>query len=171
MAEVREPLFVDCKVETHGKHDPMRVVIHTTESHDYPGRKDIYAIPRYWREQGRGLGAHLIIDKHGQTGKCAPFDRITWAVKNANTGSIHIELIGFARFSPQLWWARVDQLNKAARWLAYLNKEYGIPLVHSCVAGVAGHREVPGNDHTDPGRWFPMKYLIRKAKVYADRGW
>jgi N-acetyl-anhydromuramyl-L-alanine amidase AmpD len=168
---VREPLFVDRKVETHGKHDPIRVAIHTTECADAPGLREIDAVVNFWKRQNRGLGAHVIIDKDGNAAKCAAYDRITYAVANRNTGTIHFELIGFAKFLPQVWWLRLRQLNKLAKWLAYLNMEYGIRLEHSTVDGVAGHRDYPGQTHTDPGRYFPMKYVLRKAREFRANGW
>lgn len=158
-------------VETHGPHRPVRIVVHTTECNDAPGVRELEGVLSFWRRQDRGFGAHVLIDKHGNSALAAPFDRITWAVRGANTGSIHFELIGFARFSPQAWWLRLAQLNKLAKWIAYLNKEHGIPIQRSIVAGVAGHREFPGNDHTDPGRFFPWGYVLRRARQFRLNGW
>lgn len=169
---VRQPR-VDLRgdVDTHGVHSPVRIVIHTTECGDAPGVREMEGVLNFWRRQGQGLGAHVLIDKDGNSALAADFHKITWAVKGANTGSIHFELIGFARFLPPLWWLRLTQLNKLAKWIAYLNLAYGIPIEHSTAAGVAGHREFPGNDHTDPGKWFPMKYVLRRAQQFRDPGW
>lgn len=171
---VRQPrVDLDARgdIETHGNHTPVRIVVHTTECGDLPGVREIEAVLAYWERQDRGLGAHILIDADGNSAKAADFHKITWAVKGANTGSIHFELIGFARFLPQVWWLRLRQLNKLAKWIAFLNLEYGIPIERSVVSGVAGHREFPGNDHTDPGKWFPMLYVLRKARVFREKGW
>lgn len=169
---VRRPLVQYFgKIDTHGKQTPVAGVVHTTESHDYDGITDITGIVNYWRTQGQGLGAHIIIDKDGNSALNAPLDQIAWAVANHNTGRIHVELVGFAKFVPQIWWLRLSQLNKLAKWMAYINLEYGIPLEFSVAKGWAGHRDYPAQDHTDPGRWFPMKYVLRKANEYRNNGW
>src|SRR5687768_359562 len=103
---VRQPLHVNRQVATHGNHRPVRVAIHTTECGDAAGIKELDAVVAFWNRQGRGFGAHLIIDADGNTAKCAPFGKITWAVSGFNTGTLHIELIGFARFLPSIWWLR-----------------------------------------------------------------
>jgi N-acetyl-anhydromuramyl-L-alanine amidase AmpD len=128
-------------------------------------------VVNFWDRQGQGLGAHVLIDKDGNSALGADPHFITWAVRHANTGSVHFELIGFARFTPKLWWARLKQLNKLAKWLAWLNLEYGIELKRSRINGVAGHREFPGNDHTDPGKWFPWRFVLRRAREYRKKGW
>ena len=169
---VRQPR-VDLRgdVDTHGPHKPVRIVIHTTECNDAPGIRELQAVLNFWQRQDRGLGAHVLIDKDGASAKAAEFNQVCWAVKGANTGTIHFELIGFARFLPQVWWLRIRQLNKLAKWIAYLNLSYGIPIERSIKAGIAGHYEFPGNDHTDPGKFFPWKYVLRRARQFRVNGW
>lgn len=159
------------KAPSHGLHTPVAGVWHDTESHDYPGLKEFGAIVNYWRNTPEKLGAHLIIDKDGNSALCVPFNKKAYAVSLHNTGRIHIELVGFSKFTPKLWWLRIKQLNKLAKWMAYLNKEYGIPLVESVEAGWAGHSSYPGQSHKDPGRWFPKKYVLRKAVQFRENGW
>lgn len=158
-------------VDTHGHHTPARIVIHTTESHDYPGLVDIKGIVDYWARAGDGLGAHIIIDADGNSAVCGNPDQIMWAVAGRNTGSVHIELIGRARFIPTTWWLRLRQLNKAAKWCAWLNLEYGIPLRFGRDRGISGHRHQPHQTHWDPGTFFPFKYLIAKAVLFRRKGW
>lgn len=158
-------------IQTHGNHTPRRVVIHDTESHDSAGTRDLQGVANYWHNSGLGLGAHLIIDKDGNTAYCAPEHKITWAVANRNTGTLHIELIGFARFTPQMWFARIAQLNKAAKWCAYWNLEYGIWLEKDPNYGISGHRDQPNQSHTDPGPFFPWTYFVRRAKQFRENGW
>ena len=158
-------------VDTHGKQKPVRIVIHTTESHDYPGVADMKGIVDYWARTPEGLGAHLIIDAEGNTALCGNPDQVMYAVSRRNTGSVHIELVGRARFIPSIWWTRLKQLNKAAKWCAWLNLEYGIPLQFHVDNGISGHRHQPNQTHWDPGVFFPMKYLIAKAKFFRAKGW
>ena len=94
-----------------------------------------------------------------------------YAVSKRNTGTVHIELIARARFLPTVWWLRLRQLNKAAKWCAWLNMEYGIPLVFDRDAGISGHRDQPNQTHWDPGKGFPMKWLIRRANQFRVNGW
>lgn len=169
---VRRPLVQYFgQIDKHGKQIPTVGVWHDTESYDRLGITDLQGIVNYWRTQGNGLGAHLIIDKDGNSALNAPFDQVTWAVANNNTGKIHVELVGFARFVPPIWWTRISQLNKLAKWMAFLNKQYGIPLEFSTTAGWAGHRDFPAQSHTDPGRFFPKKYVLRRAQQFRDNGW
>lgn len=158
-------------VATHGYHKPIRIGVHTTEGGDSPGIRELQGVVDFWKRQGQGLGAHVLIDADGNSCWGADFNRVCWAIKKANTGTVHFELIGFARFRPQAWWLRLAQLNKLAKWIAYLNLEEGIPIERSVERGVAGHREFPGNDHGDPGKYFPWPYVLRKARQYRKNGW
>ena len=149
--------------DEHGIHVPMRIVLHDTESHDHAGIMDVRGIFDFWDRQGAGYGAHLVIDKHGNTGCGAAGDIILWHVANHNTGSIGIEQIGFARFSLRSWLARPRQLRKVAQWLAWYSYYWEIPLVHSTVHGVCTHADFHGG-HTDPGKGYPLKRVIKMAQ-------
>ncbi len=171
---VRKPLVqLDARgrVQTHGTHVPIRGIWHDTESHDLAGTRDLEGIVAFWRQQAAGYGAHLIIDKDGNTAQCADFDKVTWHTGGRNTGSIGIELVGFARFVPSVWWTRRKQLDKLAKWIAYLNLEYEIPIRFHVDKGWSGHRDQPAQSHTDPGPWFPKNYVIRRAKQFRANGW
>lgn len=171
---VRRPLVqLDARgrVATHGTHEPVRGIFHDTESHDYAGIRDLQGIVAFWGQQARGYGAHLIIDKEGNSALCADFEKVTWHTGGRNTGSVGIELIGFASFTPSLWWARRKQLDKLAKWVAYLNLEYGIPIRLGVNFGWSRHRDQPGQTHTDTGLWLPRNYVLRRAQQYRDNGW
>lgn len=100
-----------------------------------------------------------------------------------NSRSVQIELPG--------WVGRAyDQsdLDLCAKFLAWANQTYGIPLVKLSlsemragnVRGVCGHSDVPnpnnpnrggGRDgHTDPGNTFPWQEVLAKARAYAGGG-
>jgi hypothetical protein len=149
-------------------------VWHSTESHDAAGIRDLQGIVHFWRGQHLGYGAHIIIDKDGNSAFCADPTRTTWAVQSHNTGGVHIELVGFAKFQPKTWFLRRKQLHKLARWMAWLNLEYGIPLRFSVNHGWSRHADqskVYGGTHWDPGRGFPTKYVLRLAASYRAEGW
>jgi hypothetical protein len=171
---VRRPrIELDCRddVATHGNHTPVRGGVHTTECGDSPGTVEMQGVVDFWRRQNRGLGAQILIDADGNSCLGADLHKICYAIKNANTGTVHVELVGRAGFLPTIWWLRLKQLNKLAKWMAYLNLEYGIPIVRSVDHGWAGHNQFPGNDHTDPGRWFPWRYTLRRAQQFRENGW
>lgn len=159
------------RMSTHGKHRPRRIVIHSTESYDREGPSDVDGVFGFWQRQGRGLGAHLVIDAEGITGRGAYATQMTWAVAGANTGSIHIELIGFAKFS-RLDWMRLSrrrQLNVAAKWCAWYCHRFGIRPARSTVSGICRHADFPGT-HWDPGPGFPMRWFLWRVRRYLKYG-
>jgi N-acetylmuramoyl-L-alanine amidase len=162
-------------VATHGRHKPVAIVLHSTESPNRPGVSDVLAIPNFWRGQGLGYGAHLVIDGEGLTVKCALDMRICWAVAGANTGRLHVELIGYSRYSKADWDDQDRGLKQCAKWIAYWHEQHKIPLVLSTRAGVATHamysKAYGISDHTDPGPNFPLQAMLRRAKYYSDHGW
>lgn len=148
--------------------------MHDTESHDAAGIRDLEGICNFWHSQGLGYGAHIIVDKDANSALCANPNRVCWHVAHRNTDAVGIEIIGYARFTPNLWWLRDKQLHKVARWLAYLSKEYGIPLKADPERGITTHAEqsrIFGGTHTDPGRGFPFKHVLRLAEGYRAEGW
>lgn len=172
MKAVRRPrIDVDVNVATHGVQFPVRGVVHTTEGSDANGTKDITGVAAFWKRQGLGLGAHVLIDKAGNSGLGADPDEITWAVAGRNTGSVHIELIGYARFKRFQWLRRRKQLDKLARWMAWLSLEYGIKLKRDANFGWSGHRDQPNANHTDPGPYFPWPKVLKLARKYHKDGW
>jgi N-acetyl-anhydromuramyl-L-alanine amidase AmpD len=152
-------------VATHGTHNPRRIILHTTESNDLKGVADMTGVVGFWRRQGLGYGAHLIIDGEGQTCRCAAGGNIVWATGGANTGSLQIEMVGKAAWSKRFWLLRRrKQLNEVARWLAYWSQHWDIPLCYSTEHGVARHLDFPAGGHHDPGKDFPLGYVISRAR-------
>ena len=174
MGRVRRPsIQVDAigQMATHGSHRPRRIILHSTESGDRPGVSDVSGIFSFWRSQGRGYGAHLVIDSDGNTGRGAHANKIVWATFGANTTSYQIELVGFASLPRWRWLKRRRQLDKAAKWCAYQCKQHGIRPVHSTTNGIARHRDFPAGGHTDPGAGFPLDWFLRRVRFYLANGW
>ena len=177
MGKVRRPIIqFDARgqVSTHGLQTPRFGVWHDTESHDAAGIRDLQGIVNFWKGQGLGLGAHLIIDKDGNSAFCVSPTFKTYAVQSHNTGGVHVELVGFAKFSPNMWFLRRKQLDKLAKWMAWLNLEYNIPLHWGVEHGWAGHRahsKKYGGSHWDPGFGFPSRWVLRRARKYREEGW
>ena len=172
MKRIRRPsIEVEDHVTTHGPQRPVRIILHSTESNDAPGLSDIRGIFNFWRAQGRGYGAHLVIDKDGNTGRGAKAAAIVWATYGANTGSYQIEMIGYARFSLRDWYRRRKQMDKVAKWCAYQCRRHGIRPYHDPVRGIAMHRDFPAGTHTDPGPHFPIRRFCRRVRRYMRNGW
>lgn len=154
----------------HGKHKPVRVVLHSTETPD-TGVGGMLAICDYWRDETVGYGAHLIIGGDGATLRVVPDLNMAWHTGGANTGSLGIEQVGYARFTTARWYARPRQIMAVARWLAYWSTVYGIPLEASVAAGVSTHAmqskiHPQSQGHTDPGKGYPLAFVLKLARTY-----
>lgn len=155
----------------HERQTPKRIVLHDTESHDRTGLGDVEGVLNYLTHTPDRLNVHLVVDKEGNAGQGAPFDRLVYHCRGANENSIGIEMIGFAHFTLRQWRGRKDQLEAVARWLAWLSTEYDIPLVHDVHHGVARHSDVPAGGHSDPGKFFPFKSVLKRAQELKRTGW
>lgn len=159
-----------------GRITPRLVVIHTTESNDYAGLKDVDAVANYLA-RSTPYGIHVIVDAEGLSGAYLDATGQVPPVKFSHAGSVNdrafgIELVAYARFKLDTWWLRPKQLTKAARWLAYFHAKYGIPLKYSTAHGVCRHSDVSGpGGHWDPGPGFPFNFLLVLARAYNKFGW
>jgi len=176
--QMREPSvqYTAQNAITHGAMSIQRVVLHDTESHDTAGITDVKGIYDFWVTQGLDYGAHLVIDKDGNTGMAAlGFGHEMWHVGNFNGGSIGIEQIGFASLTKLVWSrSHQKQLIKVARWLAWIHHVHGVPLTHS-LQGVCTHADVGAagidtSGHTDPGTNYPLRTVLWLANRYVRRG-
>lgn len=163
---------------THGSMGtPVRVVLHDTESHDVPGNLDLQGIINFWMGGPDKLGAHFIVDGEGNIAQCGDPTQLMFHTGGANTGSVGIEQVGFAKFTKREWLARPDQLTKVARLLAWLNDEYHIPLRKSTVNGVSTHAmqsaiHPESQGHTDPGANYPFDEVLGMAQqIKSAGGW
>lgn len=162
------------QIATHGPQTPRRIVIHDTECGDAQGVSELRGVVNFWRQQGAGYGAHLIIDKDGNSCLGADFDKTTWHTLHRNTGSVGIELVGYAKFTLPFWFTRIKQLRECAKWIAYLSADWQIPIRFDVERGVSRHADQSkafGGDHYDPGGGFPLGFVIRLANKYKRNGW
>ena len=163
---------------THGfMGNPVRIVLHDTESHDEKGIGDIEGIVNFWMGGPDKLGSQFIVDEEGNIGQCGEPTELMFHTGGANTGSVGIEQIGFARFTKQTWEAeeRIGQLVKVAKLLAWLHTEYHIPLRISTVSGVSTHAmqskiHPESLGHTDPGTGYPLADVLGMALGYVRAG-
>lgn len=171
-------------VGTHA--DPVRVILHDTESHDAAGATDITGILNGWRSAQARLGflpgAHFIVDEDGNVGKVAGATAILNHCGGLNTGSIGIEQVGFASFDEADWLRRTKQLDTVARILAWAHVQHNIPLevpasqghglpMHGVLTHAMVSRFEPAAEgHTDPGVGYPKGHVIKLARSYVDAG-
>ena len=160
----------------HGAMTPVRIVLHDTESHDTAGITDIAGIYNFWVSQGLGYGAQFIVDKDGNIGQGGTVHQEMWHVGNYNGGSVGIEQIGFASYTEAEWkHENLAQLIKVSRLIAWMHKEYAIPIQHDINAGVCthadvGHAGIDPSGHTDPGPNYPLTMVLWLAQRYVTLG-
>lgn len=165
-----------------GHQTPVRVVLHDTESHDVPrSSSDILGVIDFWKRNpypsGSLNGAHYIVDGDGFIAQIGTLADVLQHTGGANTGSVGIEQIAFARFTPAMWLGRKAELDSVAKILAYLNHHHGIPLEKSTSRGVSTHAmqskiHPESLGHTDPGIGYPFKREMNAARAYvAAGGW
>lgn len=149
------------RVATHGDQHPERFVIHCWQS-----TGTIEGVAAFWERQGRGLGSQYMMETNGRLGQGAEASQLCYHVENHNTGSIGLELEGFADWSKARWLLHQRMLHRAAKLIAHECTKHSIPLKHSTIRGVCMHRDFHGS-HTDPGANFPFYYVLRLAQGYA----
>lgn len=163
-----------------GHMKPVRADLHSTESHDVPRSiSDIVGVISFWKRNpfpgGSLAGSHYIVDGDGFIGQIGTLSDILQHTGGANTGTIGVEEIGFARFTQAVWLLRTAQLDAVAKILAYLNHVHDIPLVKSTSVGISTHamqsRLHPESlGHTDPGLGYPFRFVMGRARSYRDAG-
>jgi len=167
-------------VSGHGHHKPIGITIHTTEGLDAPGIRDLVGLAEFFKRQGRGYGYHVAVDATGNSSRMVDDLEVAWHTAGANTGRLGVSMVAQSRFTRTVWFGRLRQLHKVARWLAWWSTKYDIPLVlvrKPGAPGVGTHNIMSqldgpgGSDHTDPGPGFPLLYVLFWARRYAKEGW
>lgn len=144
------------------------IYIHTFEGRDL----DATAMARYQLSPAAGGSYHMVIDAKGMTARENDDEYIPWSAGwTANRNGIHISLAGQAAFSRDTWLSRDKQMGKLADIVAAYCRAYGVPAVYRKAGelkagkwGISTHAEAAiawrETDHTDPGRNFPMDWLV-----------
>ncbi|MEU3851031.1 N-acetylmuramoyl-L-alanine amidase [Streptomyces sp. NPDC029554] len=135
-------------------HPLHYVVIHVAQT-TYAGTLSVF------RNPGKKVSAHYVVRaSDGHVAQCVREADIAWHAGNwdYNTRSIGIEHEGWVdrpRYFTDAMYER------SARLTAAICARYGIPRNR---AHIIGHHEVPGSDHTDPGRHWDWKRYLRLVK-------
>lgn len=132
------------------------VVIHTIEG-------SAQGAISWFRNPSANVSAHYVISYSGQIFQCVADRDTAWHVRSYNSRAIGLEHEGYAGRNN---WTDA-QYRASARLTAWLCRAYGIPRNRS---RILGHVEVPGNDHTDPGRFFNWTYYMNLVNQYSGGG-
>ncbi|MEU4468118.1 N-acetylmuramoyl-L-alanine amidase [Streptomyces sp. NPDC024017] len=135
-------------------HPLHYVIIHVAQT-TYSGTLSVF------RNPAKKVSAHYVVrSSDGHVAQCVRESDIAWHAGNwdYNTRSIGIEHEGWVDrpgyFTDALY-------ERSARLTAAICGRYGIPRNR---AHIIGHHEVPGSDHTDPGRHWDWKRYLRLVK-------
>lgn len=135
-------------------HPLHYVIIHVAQT-TYSGTLSVF------RNPANKVSAHYVVrSSDGHVAQCVRESDIAWHAGNwdYNTRSIGIEHEGWVDrpgyFTDALY-------ERSARLTAAICGRYGIPRNR---AHIIGHHEVPGSDHTDPGRHWDWKRYLRLVK-------
>ncbi|MFC8536362.1 N-acetylmuramoyl-L-alanine amidase [Streptomyces sp. NPDC057249] len=132
-----------------------RVVIHVTQG-------GFSSAVRVFQDPGHRAAAHYVVRKDGHVTQMVRELDVAFHAGNRsyNERSVGIEHEGFVErpqdFTPAMYRA-------SAKLTASICGRYGIPVDRE---HIIGHVEVPGADHTDPGRgwdWDRYLELVRRA--------
>ncbi len=158
-----------------GKRDTSKlrlVVLHSSESSNAKGTAGWFANPA---SQG---STHLVIDDK-ECYRTLQDDVIPWGAKggDSNKFGLHVEMVGFAKWTRAEWLSHPEMLDKIANAVNYWCNKYDIPLTFLSVEdlkeqglnarGITTHVNLAkafGLDtHWDPGPGFPLDVLMEKA--------
>ena len=125
------------------------VVIHVTQG-SYAGTIS------WFKNPDSQVSAHYVVrSSDGEVTQMVHDGDTAWHARGGNPYSIGIEHEGFVD-DPS--WFTDAMYRSSAALTAWLCDTYGIPKDR---AGIVGHSEVPGNDHTDPGPNWNWDFYIQ----------
>ncbi|MET8406625.1 N-acetylmuramoyl-L-alanine amidase [Streptomyces sp. NPDC005195] len=136
-----------------------RVVIHVTQG-------SYRSAVKAFQDPGHGAAAHYIVRRDGRVTQMIRELDVAFHAGNRgyNERSVGIEHEGFVEHASSFTDA---MYRESARLTAVICARYGIPVDRE---HIIGHVEVPGTDHTDPGRywdWDRYLPLVRRALTAA----
>ncbi|QJS09855.1 N-acetylmuramoyl-L-alanine amidase [Streptomyces argyrophyllae] len=135
-----------------------RVVIHVTQG-GYASAVKVF------RDPGHGAAAHYIVRKDGRVTQLVRELDVAFHAGNReyNERSVGIEHEGFVEDASSF---TAEMYASSARLTAAICARYGMPVDRE---HVIGHVEVPGTDHTDPGRFWDWDRYMRLIRAERER--
>jgi N-acetyl-anhydromuramyl-L-alanine amidase AmpD len=132
-----------------GRTQPISaVVIHVTQG-SYAG-----AISWFQNPAARVSAHYVIRSSDGEVTQTVRDANTAWHARSGNAYSVGIEHEGWV---DQPSWFTDAMYRSSAALTRHLADRYGIPKDRQ---HILGHAEVPGNDHTDPGRHWDWNYYM-----------
>ncbi|MEU2225078.1 N-acetylmuramoyl-L-alanine amidase [Streptomyces sp. NPDC018347] len=135
-----------------------RVVVHVTQG-------GYASAVRAFQDPEHGAAAHYVVRRDGRVTQLVRELDVAFHAGNRqyNERSVGIEHEGFVEDASSF----TDALYAAsARLTAAVCGRYGIPVDRE---HLIGHVEVPGTDHTDPGRFWDWERYLRLVRAERDR--
>lgn len=144
------------------------VVLHSTES-----QAGALNIANYFANPEAGGSTQLVVGEDGIY-RCVPDLVMPAGAPGANEDGLHIEMVGYARWTREEWLERRVTLRNAAVCVAAWCALYDIPtdfllkptdLLDPSARGITTHATVSlafhKSDHLDPGKNFPFDVLAQ----------
>jgi hypothetical protein len=151
-------------IDTHGDQTPVRIILHSAESDGDPT-----GLPGFFSGQKLGYGVQATIGADGTIVRMARDTELTWGCGGANTGSLQIELMGFAHFTRFEWLGRTAQLDSVVALCAAWCRAWKIPVRVGTESGISTHAmqsklHPASQGHWDPGPGFPLELVLARIK-------
>lgn len=182
----KRKLVVNRGTRIGGADAITHIAIHTTESHPRPGVSDLLGLWS-WFNNPISQASSAVGIQDVDVWRFVPDTEKAWTIGVANSFTLNIEVIGFAAFSPKQWLtgSNYQSLKSTAKVIAYWSRKWNIPIQKGTVLNAAGvclpgrHGVIRHSDvtkagfgtHTDPGKGFPLRLVLRWARWYAEHGW
>ena len=160
---------------------PSGVTIHTEEGWHDPS-------VAWLRNPDSRASAHFCIRRDGKIVQLVWERDRAWHARSSGMYYFGIEHEGGSGLGPVpiLWKTPRDaerlreddlMLQQSARLVAYLCTKHGIYIQHDhtlpprrdTTSHIAGHDQMAGNDHMDPGPDFPWRAYMRRVHLLADK--
>lgn len=120
----------------------------------------------WFRNKDALVSAHYVIrSSDGKIAQCVSDEDIAYHAGNwsYNKRTIGIEHEGYVD-DPK--WFTTEMFRSSAWLAAYLCHRYNIDPNRGWIIG---HYQVPGSDHTDPGKWWDWDYYMDLVHSYYGR--
>lgn len=151
------------------------IVLHSAEAADSVGPdRTAEGVANFFANPATQASTQLAVDRDSCV-RMLPDLVIPWGATGANTNGLHVELCGFAAWTPAEWLARTTMLDRAAFKVAKWCFHYGIPARYIGPTelrlrrrGITTHADVNkafhGGTHWDPGTGFPRATFLATVK-------
>ncbi len=148
------------------------IVLHSTE-----GGGTARDVAHYFTSPNSGGSAHLVIDDTSCY-RCLANTVVPWGAPGANVDGFHVEQVGYAAWTTDMWLAHPGMLERVA-YIVH-SHVFSIPITFVKASGLQGgrhgvttHAEVSkafpndAGNHHDPGTGYPLEHVLTLARNFA----